>query len=87
VVVDVGCGTGGLTRVLASGLKKEKGGKVIGLDRNPELLRVARRISKEKGLSGIMAFKRGDAKAISLPDGFADRVVCQADLLTGVKKQ
>jgi len=78
-VVDVGCGTGAFTRVLAKGLDEERGERIVGVDRNPQLLRVAKRISREKDYGKrFMAFKEGDAKAIPLPDNFADRVVCQA---------
>jgi ubiquinone/menaquinone biosynthesis C-methylase UbiE len=78
VVVDVGCGTGAFTRVIAEGLDYKKGGRVIGVDRNEELLRAARRFSEgDKTIS----FRKGDAsKSIPLPDNFADRVTCQAFL-------
>jgi ubiquinone/menaquinone biosynthesis C-methylase UbiE len=78
-VVDVGCGTGTFTRVVAEGLDENKGGKIVGIDRNPQLLTAARRISREEGYDRrFMVFKAGDAKAIPLPDNYADRVVCQA---------
>jgi ubiquinone/menaquinone biosynthesis C-methylase UbiE len=78
-VVDVGCGTGAFTRVLTQGLDEERGGRIVGVDRNPQLLRVARGISREEDYGKrFMVFKEGDAKAIPLPDNFADRVVCQA---------
>lgn len=81
VVIDVGCGTGAYSRVVAQGLDHIKGGRLIGIDRNQDLLKSARRISKSAGFSKVISYKRGDAlKGIPLPDNFADRVVCQSFL-------
>ena len=78
VVVDVGCGTGAFTRVIAQGLDHAKGGRVIGIDRNQELLKTGRRLSSG---DKAIAYKKGDVtKSLPLSDGFADRVVCQAFL-------
>lgn len=74
-IVDVGCGTGAFSRLLARGIRYR--GKIIGVDRNNRLLSVARRISKEKGINKIISFKEGRAESIPLKDNFADRVVCQ----------
>jgi ubiquinone/menaquinone biosynthesis C-methylase UbiE len=78
--VDVGCGTGAYGRVIAEGLSFTRGGRLIGIDRNGELLASARRITKHSDLSKIVSFKKGDARSIPLPDNFADRVVGQAFL-------
>jgi len=48
------------------------------VDRNRELLEVARRVSRELGLSGVATFKEGDVRPFPCPDEYADRVVCQA---------
>lgn len=77
IVVDIGCGTGEFTRVIAQRLDYKKGGRVIGIDRNEELLRAARRNS---GSDKTTSFKKGDAKSLPLPDNLADRVVCQGFL-------
>jgi len=78
VVVDVGCGTGAFTRVIAQGLDSKKGGRAIGIDRNEELLRAARRFSET---DKTISFRKGDAsKSIPLPDNFADRIACQGFL-------
>ncbi len=65
-VLDVGCGTGELTRVLA----EESGGRVVGLDRDPALL---------AGLAQPAV--RGDALALPVSTGGVDLVVCQALLV------
>lgn len=79
-IVDVGCGTGFLTRLAAKGLKGD--GQVIGIDRNPQLLRYARQAAKGAGLGSLVSFRQGDATRLPLEDDFADRVICQAVLWT-----
>jgi len=65
-VLDVGCGTGELTRVL----REESTGEVIGLDADAALL---------EGLSGPTV--RGDATRLPFADDSVDLVVCQALLI------
>ncbi len=79
-VVDVGCGTGAFTRILAERLDKRKRGKIVGVDRDAKLLAAARELASEYGLASRIEFRQGDAKSLPFPDGFADRVVCQAVL-------
>lgn len=69
-VLDVGCGTGELTRVLA----EEAGGdaRVIGLDADADLLSVAREHAP---------VVRGDARSLPFADDAVDLVVCQALLV------
>ncbi|MGM0590792.1 MAG: class I SAM-dependent methyltransferase [Halobacteriota archaeon] len=68
--VDVGCGTGELSGVLAT----ETDGEVIGCDADRRLLSVARR---QTGLPVVA----GDATRLPFGDGVADLVVCQALLV------
>lgn len=79
-IVDVGCGTGPLTRLLARGLGGK--GEVIGIDRNEQLLRQARKLARDSGLDGLVSFRVEDATKMKLDDDFADRVVCQTVLWT-----
>jgi ubiquinone/menaquinone biosynthesis C-methylase UbiE len=75
-IVDVGCGTGSFTRILAIGTKFQ--GKVIGIDKNRRLISVAKKISqKQRIASETISYKVGKVEALPLPDNFADRVVCQ----------
>lgn len=79
-VVDVGCGTGFMTRLVARALKGE--GEVFGVDRNPQLLAIARKATKEERLDSLVSFQQGEATKLKLKDNFADRVICQAVLWT-----
>ena len=70
-VLDVGCGTGELTRVLA----EEAGdAAVVGVDADADLLSVAR---EETGLSVVA----GDATQLPFGAGAFDLVACQALLV------
>jgi len=69
-VLDVGCGSGELTRVLA----RETPGTVVGADADTGLLAVAR---EQTGLPMVGA----DATRLPFPDGAFDLVVCQALLI------
>jgi len=73
VIVDVGCGSGYFTRILARGLKGK--GKTIGIDPDETLIHEARNIAKKEGLSNI-EFKIGNIYKIPLPDNYADLVAC-----------
>ncbi|EMA69830.1 methyltransferase type 11 [Halorubrum aidingense JCM 13560] len=68
-VLDVGCGTGELTRVLDAETPAET--TVIGVDADLDLLAVAR---EETALSYVA----GDATRLPVPDDAVDLVVCQA---------
>jgi SAM-dependent methyltransferase len=69
-VLDVGCGTGELTRVL----DRETPGEVIGADADTGLLEAAR---DQTGLPLVAA----DATRLPFPDDTFDLVVCQALLI------
>ena len=74
-VVDVGCGTGFFTRLVAHGLRDK--GRIVGIDRNKRLLNVAKKLARTEGLEDVITFRPGSADSIPLDDGYADRVVCQ----------
>lgn len=69
-VLDVGCGTGELTRVLAA----ETPGDVVGVDADTGLLDVAR---ESTGIPMVA----GDATRLPFTDNSFDLVVCQALLI------
>lgn len=74
-VLDVGCGTGVVTRLAAEQIGRE--GKVTGLDVNPGMLAVARASSpRELGI----AWHEASAEAMPLPDAAFDVVLCQMSL-------
>jgi SAM-dependent methyltransferase len=60
-VLDVGCGTGGPTRMVA---RRSATGPVLGIDLSARMLGLARARSAEEGLSNV-TFERGDAQVCS----------------------
>jgi len=66
-VVDLGTGTGGLARGFA-----QRGARVTGIDRAPELLEEARRLDREADVT--IEYRRAPAEATGLPDACADVV-------------
>ena len=72
-VLDVACGTGVLAREAAS--RVGAASAVVGLDRNPGMLTVARRVAP-----GI-EWREGVAEAIPYPDSSFDAVVSQFGLM------
>ncbi len=75
-VVDVGCGTGIYTRVLASRLHGE--GKAIGIDLQPALVAHAQQLTQAEGWGELVEYMPGDATALPLPDACADVVFCNS---------
>ena len=69
VVLDVACGTGALT--LAAAAIVGPGGRVTGLDANPEMLAVARR--KSEGID----WREGRAENLPFDDAGFDAVISQ----------
>ena len=72
-VVDVGCGTGALTREVARRVGQE--GRVVGLDLNPLMLEVARSQAPE------VEWQQGDAADLPYENGAFDVVVSQFALM------
>jgi ubiquinone/menaquinone biosynthesis C-methylase UbiE len=73
-VLDVGCGSGAVTREIARRVGSR--GVAVGLDPSPALLAVARQLAKEAGVGDRIEFREGDALRLPLPDGSFDAVVC-----------
>ncbi len=69
-ILDVGCGTGELSRVLA----EETTGEVLGVDADTDLLAPARSAADISVIAG-------DATGLPVPENVADLVVCQALLV------
>ena len=68
-VLDVGCGTGALSRVLVS----HGASRVTGVDPSPNFVEYAR--SHSQGDAGEVSFETGDAMSLALPDAGLDAVV------------
>ncbi|MGW7610565.1 class I SAM-dependent methyltransferase [Streptomyces sp. NPDC054766] len=71
-VLDVGCGTGYLTRRMAAAVGPE--GTVTGVDPSPSVLAYARRRNRA-GQGAACTYREGVAEALDLPDGSFDTVV------------
>ena len=72
-VVDVGCGTGFLTRQAA--LQTQSKGRIIGVDLSPSMLETARDNLAKLRLLDTVELRTGDAENIPVQDRFADAVV------------
>jgi ubiquinone/menaquinone biosynthesis C-methylase UbiE len=72
--VDVGCGSGFLTRLIAKGLKGR--GRVIGVDIDEKLLHAAQEIANREGFHSLIEFKKANAYRLPFPDNFADVAAC-----------
>lgn len=70
-VLDVGCGTGGCARLMASQL----GCRVDGVDLTPEFVQTGRAMTEWLGLSDRVALHRGDALALPFTEATFDRAV------------
>jgi SAM-dependent methyltransferase len=78
-VLDVACGTGVVTRLVAQRVGRT--GKVVGLDLNPGMLAVAAsRAANEPPTSAPITWQEGSATRIPLPDAVFDIAYCQLGL-------
>jgi arsenite methyltransferase len=69
-VLDVGCGSGVVTRELARRVAPR--GLAIGVDPSPALLAVARELADHHGVGEHVDFRVGDARALPFADGDFD---------------
>ena len=69
-VLEVGAGTGRITRLLVG-----RGARVVGVDRSPAMLAVARRHLEAIGPSAGWELRCEDARELSVPGGWADLAV------------
>ncbi len=83
VVVDVGCGSGYFTKILAGCMKEN--GKVVGIDPDRRLIQEAEKICKRKHISNIN-FKIGNVWKIPLESNYADLVVSHI-VLSNIPRQ
>jgi SAM-dependent methyltransferase len=67
-IIDVGCGTGSLTRVLADAVRPER---IVGVDLSDVYLDDARENIRDTRVS----FEKGDATQLNFPDATFDRAV------------
>jgi SAM-dependent methyltransferase len=72
-VLDVACGTGVVAREAARRVGEQ--GKVVGVDLNPAMLAVARRLRPD------IEWRQADAAELPFSDGSFDVVLCQSALM------
>jgi SAM-dependent methyltransferase len=72
-VLDLGCGTGVVSRTIA----RRAGflGRVSGIDRSPYLAAAATHLAKEAGLGAVVEFCVGDSHSLNYRDAVFDAVV------------
>jgi ubiquinone/menaquinone biosynthesis C-methylase UbiE len=73
-VLDVGCGSGVVTRAIARRVGER--GLAVGLDPSPALLAVARELARDAGLSDRIEFREGSALRLPFRDASFDAVMC-----------
>ncbi|MSQ58134.1 MAG: methyltransferase domain-containing protein [Betaproteobacteria bacterium] len=72
-VLDIGCGTGVVSRAIARRLKF--GGRIIGIDLSPYLTHAAARLAEAEGLGHRIDFRTGDSHILGIPERSLDAVV------------
>ncbi len=72
-VLDVGCGTGVVTRAVAQRVGST--GRVVGLDPSPVMLAVGREQAEREGLLDRVAFQPGDMRALPFDAATFDTVL------------
>ena len=72
-VLDVGCGTGVVTRAVATRVGPT--GHVLGVDPSPTMLAVAREIAEREVVAEQIEFRVGDARALPVDDAAFDVVM------------
>jgi SAM-dependent methyltransferase len=69
-VLDVGCGSGAVTRAIARRIGES--GRVVGFDASRALLDVAAEYAREAGLAGRIEWQAGDCRALPFGDATFD---------------
>jgi ubiquinone/menaquinone biosynthesis C-methylase UbiE len=83
VVVDVGCGSGYFTKIIAQCISEK--GRVIGIDPDRKLVQEAKKICERKHISGVR-FEVGNIWRIPLQSNYADLVVTHV-VLSNIPRQ
>jgi ubiquinone/menaquinone biosynthesis C-methylase UbiE len=73
-ILDVGCGSGAVTREIAR--RTGRRGLAVGLDPSRELLVVARELAQEAGVGDRVEFREGNTLELPFPDSSFDAVLC-----------
>jgi demethylmenaquinone methyltransferase/2-methoxy-6-polyprenyl-1,4-benzoquinol methylase len=68
--LDVGCGIGNITALLVEAVAPN--GHVTGVDISPEMVTLARKASKEAGLTNQLTYRQGDMHSLPFEDAKFD---------------
>jgi ubiquinone/menaquinone biosynthesis C-methylase UbiE len=77
-ILEIGCGTGAMTRALAR--KAHFSGTVTGVDQSPLFIEAAERFVADEGLGDRVEFNVGDAHALDLETESTDAVIAHTVL-------
>lgn len=72
-VLEVGCGTGAITRALAT--QPDFAGVVTGVDQSPAMVAHATQLAAAAGLQAVTSFQVGDAHGLNFDDASFDVVI------------
>lgn len=72
-VLEVGCGTGAMTRALAR--RPDFSGRALGVDQGEQFIKAAREFAAAEHVADRVDFQVGDAHALELADGSFDVVI------------
>jgi ubiquinone/menaquinone biosynthesis C-methylase UbiE len=75
--LDIGCGTGFLTRLAA---RRAGGGSVLGVDLSAPMLTRARAVAAEEGITNVR-FEQGDAQVYPFPAAAFDLAVSRGGVM------
>jgi SAM-dependent methyltransferase len=78
-VLDVGCGSGVVTRDMAR--RVSPGGRAVGIDPSAEFLAIARDLAREAGLDALAEFREGGALALPFGDAEFDAALAATVLV------
>ena len=72
-VLDIGCGTGVVSRGIAG--RPGFTGRITGIDLSPALIATGARLAAEEGVAARITFRVGDTRGLDLADGAFDAVI------------
>lgn len=79
-VLDIACGTGVVTRLVAKSIRSN--GRVVGLDLNPDMLAVARKITINPSSTAPIEWREGDASTLPFENETFDVIFCAFGLMS-----